>query len=113
MQINDYQNASRSTAIYPNVGNDFIYPVLGLVGEAGEIANKLKKVIRDDNVGDIKGMSPEKREEVAKELGDVLWYVSQLASELGYTLEEIAQGNIDKLNSRKERGALAGSGDNR
>lgn len=113
MQINEYQTEARGTAIYPNVGNDFVYPALGLVGEAGEIANKLKKVIRDDECTQVSCIPDEKRHEVAKELGDVLWYVAQLASELGYTLEEIAQSNLDKLNSRKERGTLAGSGDNR
>lgn len=113
MQLNDYQEAARKTALYPNVGNDFIYPALGLVGESGEIANKLKKLIRDENITTVKDMSDEQRGEVAKELGDVLWYISQLSSEMGYSLEEIAQKNIDKLASRAERGKIGGSGDNR
>jgi len=113
MEINHYQQEARKTAIYPNAGNDFVYPALGLVGESGEIANKLKKVLRDDECSSPKCMSDEKRHEVAMELGDVLWYIAQLSSELGYDLEEIAQGNLDKLNSRMERGKIGGSGDNR
>ena len=109
MDLNDYQNKARSTAIYPNIGDNAIYPTLGLVGEAGEVAEKMKKVIRDNN-----GVLTEtKKMEVAKELGDVLWYIANLSSELGFDLATIAQMNIDKLNSRKERNVLTGSGDNR
>ena len=109
MDLNDYQAAALSTAIYPNKGANFAYPALGLAGEAGEVADKLKKVIRDnDGV-----LIDQVRDAVAKEIGDVLWYVSVLAYEMDYDLNEIAQINIDKLNSRKERGVLSGSGDNR
>jgi NTP pyrophosphatase (non-canonical NTP hydrolase) len=109
MDLNDYQAAALSTAIYPNKGANFAYPALGLAGEAGEVADKLKKVIRDnDGV-----LIDQVRDAVAKEIGDVLWYVSVLAFEMDYDLNEIAQINIDKLNSRKERGVLSGSGDNR
>jgi NTP pyrophosphatase (non-canonical NTP hydrolase) len=109
MDLNDYQAAALSTAIYPNRGANFAYPALGLAGEAGEVADKLKKVIRDnDGV-----LIDQVRNAVAKEIGDVLWYVSVLAFEMGYDLNKIAQINIDKLNSRKERGVLSGSGDNR
>ena len=109
MDFNYYQNRARETAIYPNMGSDFTYPALGLVGEAGEIANKLKKVIRD-NSGIL---SDDVRESVSDEIGDVLWYAAQLATEMGADLNTIAQRNIDKLASRKERGVIAGSGDNR
>jgi hypothetical protein len=109
MDFNYYQNRARETAIYPNMGSEFTYPALGLVGEAGEIANKLKKVIRDKSGV----LSDEVRESVSDELGDVLWYVAQLATEMGTDLDTIAQRNIDKLSSRKERGVIAGSGDNR
>jgi NTP pyrophosphatase (non-canonical NTP hydrolase) len=109
MEFNYYQNRARETAIYPNMGSEFTYPALGLVGEAGEIANKLKKVIRDKSGV----LSDEVRESVSDELGDVLWYVAQLATEMGTDLDTIAQRNIDKLSSRKERGVIAGSGDNR
>lgn len=91
------------------MGSEFTYPALGLVGEAGEIANKLKKVIRDKSGV----LSDGVRESVSDELGDVLWYVAQLATEMGTDLDTIAQRNIDKLASRKERGVITGSGDNR
>ena len=105
----DYQEQSKETAIYPNRGNNFVYPTLGLVGEAGEVADKVKKVLRDKNGIMTEGI----KEEIAKELGDVLWYLAQMASELGASLEDVARGNIEKLRSRKERGMISGSGDNR
>lgn len=109
MQFDEYQTKSRETALYPDVGHNFVYPTLGLVGEAGEVADKLKKTIRDD--GGI--LTEEKRREVGKELGDVLWYVAQVASEMGLSLNDVAEGNLEKLFSRKERGVIGGSGDNR
>lgn len=109
MDLNDYQASALVTAIYPNRGSNFSYPALGLVGEAGEVADKLKKVIRDnDGV-----LTDPVRDAVAKELGDVMWYLAVLAAELDYDLETIAQNNLDKLASRQERGVLTGSGDNR
>lgn len=109
MTFEEYQNLSRKTAVYPNKDNNFIYPTLGLVGEAGEVAEKVKKILRDSG-----GMiTDEKRAELAKELGDVLWYVAQMATELNIPLEQIAKGNIDKLFSRMDRGVLHGQGDNR
>lgn len=109
MTFNDYQQESRKTALYPDLGSNFIYPTLGLAGETGEVAEKIKKIIRDDNGF----VSEEKRQEIKKEMGDVLWYLAQLATELNLSLDEIAWYNIEKLFSRKERGALNGSGDNR
>lgn len=109
MTPNDYQTAALQTAIYPNMSNNFIYPTLGLVGEAGEVAEKAKKIIRDGDGT----LTPETREKMAMELSDVCWYVAVLAYELDYTLEEIMQMNIDKLASRQARGVLSGSGDNR
>ena len=109
MTFEEYQKLSRETAIYPDKDKNFIYPTLGLAGEAGEVAEKIKKVLRDKN-GTI---DDETKKELLKELGDVLWYISQLSAELGLSLEEIASLNLEKLNSRKERGALRGSGDNR
>lgn len=109
MEFKDYQEKSRKTAKYPGVGNNFIYPTLGLCGEAGEVAEKMKKVLRDKN-----GVLDETtKTELSKELGDVLWYISQLATELDLSLDEIANGNIEKLYSRLERGVIQGSGDNR
>ena len=109
MKFEEYQKKSRETAIYPNKGNNFIYPVLGLVGESGEVAEKVKKILRD-NQGIIE---EEKRQEIKKELGDVLWYVAQIATELNLSLDEIADFNLEKLTSRKKRNKLHGSGDNR
>ena len=101
MELNAYQDAARSTAAYPHVGQNPIYPTLGLTGEAGEVADKVKKVLRDrEGVFD-----PEAREAIKLELGDVLWYVAQLARELGYDLEEIAQ----PISPNSSRAARAGS----
>lgn len=109
MDSNQYQTAALQTAIYPNMSNNFIYPTLGLVGEAGEVAEKAKKIIRDGDGT----LTDETREKMAYELSDVCWYVAVLAYELDYTLGEIMQMNIDKLASRQARGVLSGSGDNR
>lgn len=109
MNFEEYQKKSRKTAIYPNAGNDFIYVTMGLTSEAGEVSGKLKKVIRDK--GGV--IDDETKKEIKKELGDVLWYVAQLASELGLSLDEIAEQNIEKLYSRMDRGTLSGNGDNR
>ena len=108
MRLSDYQKAAVSTAIYPAAAHIF-YPALGLAGEAGETCDKIKKVYRDDNGV----VTSDKREALKKELGDCLWYLAALASDLGLDLGDIAQANIDKLLSRKERGTLQGSGDNR
>jgi len=109
VNFEEYQKKSRKTAIYPNAGENFVYPTLGLSGEAGEVAEKIKKVIRDKNGV----MDDESREMIEKELGDVMWYTAQLATELNLSLDDIAQKNIKKLYSRLERGKISGSGDNR
>lgn len=109
MDFKKYQEESRKTALYPDKGKNYVYPTLGLAGESGEVAEKIKKVIRDK--GGV--IDDETREMLKKELGDVLWYVSQMASELGLSLDEVAEGNIEKLFSRLERGKIGGSGDNR
>jgi NTP pyrophosphatase (non-canonical NTP hydrolase) len=109
MLISEYQELSRRTATYPDAGDNIVYPTLGLAGEAGEVSEKVKKLLRDD--GGV--MSDERREALAGELGDVLWYVAQVATEAGLDLQEIAQGNLDKLLSRQRRGVLSGSGDSR
>jgi NTP pyrophosphatase (non-canonical NTP hydrolase) len=108
VELSDYQRLSRRTAEYPREAW-LVYPALGLAGEAGEVAEHAKKVIRDDG-GEV---DPERRAAIAKELGDVLWYVAQLASELELGLDEIAEENLQKLFSRQRRGVLSGSGDDR
>ena len=109
MEFNDYQKQSRKTANYPDAGNNFIYPTLGLTGEAGEVSDKIKKIMRDDNMI----VSDEKRLAIKKELGDVLWYIANLSTELGFNLDDVAQTNLDKLFKRKDEGKLGGSGDDR
>jgi len=109
MNFNQYQEEARKTAIYPNLGKNFVYPVLGLCGEAGEVAEKIKKVIRDNN-GII---TEEKTIEVAKELGDVLWYISNICNELDLSLDKVALLNLSKLRKRQEENKVHGEGDNR
>ena len=109
MNFTDYQTKSRATAKYPAIGHAVIYPTLGLVNEAGEVAGKIKKVFRDKN-GEI---SPETREALKAELGDVLWYLAQTCTELDISLDEVAESNITKLLDRRARGKIQGDGDNR
>ena len=109
MTLNEYQAFAWKTAIYPRKGRNVTYPALGLCGESGEVAEKVKKAIRDDR-GKI---TSERREEIIKESGDVMWYLAAIASELKMSLEDIAKANIKKLASRVSRGKLRGSGDNR
>lgn len=109
LTFSEYQDKAVSLAVYPNVGKNYNYPLKGLFGEAGEVAEKLKKIERDKNGV----VNAEDRQEIGKELGDVLWYISALAMEFGFDLGQVAQANLDKLQSRKDRGVLQGSGDNR
>ena len=106
--LSNYQSVIKQFAIYPDAGTgstqELSYLALGLGGETGEVLEKTKKLIRDFHFN---------KEEVAKELGDVLWYLAQYASAIGYTLEEIAENNVRKLTDRQSRNVLTGSGDNR
>ncbi|HCR71075.1 MAG TPA: hypothetical protein DIW23_06495 [Anaerolineae bacterium] len=109
MNFNDYQTKSRATAKYPVIGHGVIYPTLGLVNEAGEVAGKIKKIFRDKD-----GVIGEAEKEALKaELGDVLWYIAQVCSELDLSMDEVAQANIEKLLDRQARGKIQGDGDNR
>ena len=105
----EYQQKASETAIFPKQ-KALEYITLGLTGEAGEIANKVKKLIRD---GADKETLEQKKIEIGYELGDVLWYCAMLAREVDINLGHIMEKNIEKLHSRKERGTLSGSGDNR
>ncbi len=110
MTFEEYQEQALTTVL--STGDDFkdlLHWVLGLTGEAGEVAEKLKKIIRDKN----SLVSEEDKVELAKELGDVLWYIAVFAHDLGVPLDQIAQQNLDKLKSRQARGVLGGQGDNR
>lgn len=125
MTFEEYQNKAKETAVYPTTLLDipvknapeavmlpdmkWIYPVLGLTGEAGEVADKFKKIVRD-KTGFV---SDEDKVEIVKELGDVLWYISAIAGDLGVDLESVAKGNIAKLSKRKAEDKIKGSGDNR
>ncbi|MCM1221892.1 MAG: nucleoside triphosphate pyrophosphohydrolase family protein [Lachnospiraceae bacterium] len=108
LTLNQYQQMALETAVYPKEYK-VVYPALGMNGEAGEVADKVKKIIRDNDCA----MTDEKRKAIALECGDVLWYCATLANDLGYTLEEIAQMNYDKLHSRQQRGKIGGDGDYR
>ena len=106
--LNEYQNLAMQTAVFPlDKGLDYL--VNGLTSEAGELAGHYAKAIRDEN-GHI---SPERRKLMLKEAGDTLWMLAGLARELDTNLEAVAQMNLNKLADRKQRGVLAGSGDNR
>ena len=109
--LHDYQTESRKTAIYPGQGipQGFVYAALGLNGEAGEVAEHAKKMLRDD----YGNLTDERRAKVEDELGDLLCYLAQAATECGLDLDFFARRNLIKLKSRQERGALQGSGDDR
>lgn len=111
--FSEYQKRTADTAIYPGAGDPdsilgLTYVALGL-GETGELQGKVKKILRDDNGV----LTPDKHAALVGELGDVLWYVSQMATQLGVTLDSVAADNLAKLAGRKSRGVLQGSGDNR
>lgn len=113
MDMNEYQRRASKTAIYQKSAQTMLgrlcYVALGLAGEAGEFANKIKKLIRDGQGQ----LVDSETEPLAAELGDALWYISQCAAEIGWPLEKIAKLNLDRLASRAERGRIGGSGDNR
>jgi len=104
--LNNYQMQAKKFAIYPEHMR-VTYPTLGLAGEAGEVADKVKKIYRDDRT-DARFLA-----EIAKEIGDVMWYCAALANDLGFDLQQVAEMNIYKLKSRKAAGKISGSGDDR
>lgn len=108
MTFTEYNAASAKTDIYPNQCKPWVY-ALGLAGETGELCDKLKKMYRDHNGAP----SPEIIEGLKGECGDVLWYLTQFAKSIGFTLEDIAEANVKKLADRQARGKINGSGDNR
>jgi NTP pyrophosphatase (non-canonical NTP hydrolase) len=109
----EYATAANETAGYPERGGNLVYPALGLVGEAGEAADKVKKIWRNLGVTSAYLYTQEQKFELAKEIGDVLWYIAALAFELGIPLENIAELNIQKLRDRRARGVIKSEGDNR
>lgn len=101
--MNEYQTQAATTAIYP-ASVQVLYPTLGLAGEAGEVANKVKKIVRDGKLD---------KEAIGSEIGDCLWYIAAICKDLGLKMEDVAQANLDKLQKRQEKGTLSGSGDKR
>jgi NTP pyrophosphatase (non-canonical NTP hydrolase) len=110
MDFKEYQKLAHRTSINPLVGGvNYVYPTLGLTGESGELANKIKKIFRDD-----KGiLTAARKEDVKHELGDMLWYIAEICTCMDISLDEIADANIKMLASRLERNKISGSGDNR
>ena len=108
MLFREYQSRTEATAIYDD-DIAVLYTALGLCSEAGEVAGKIKKVLRDNN-----GIfTPLHLQEISSEIGDVLWYAARLAASMNLDLETIAVKNLEKLETRKNNGTLSGSGDNR
>ena len=110
MTFKEYDDFVKTTAIYPE-DKKVIYPAFGLSGEVGEIMEKLKKIMRGG--GDVQNMDNNNKEELKKEIGDVLWYLSAISRDLGFELEDVANRNLEKLSSRKDRGVIQGEDDNR
>lgn len=113
MKFKEYEERTIAVASYKDKGNNLVYALLGLTGEAGEVADKLKKIIRVPEYVPGRALTEEERKALLSEVGDVLWYVASCAFELGSNLEEVAKMNIEKVNGRKERGTTHGSGDTR
>lgn len=111
--FDEYQRAALTTAEYPNVGENLVYPAMGLAGESGEFCDKVKKMWRNGGAMDGHKLTSEKRMEMLKELGDVLWYIAACAKEMNASLSFIAQENINKLLDRRARGVIKSEGDNR
>lgn len=113
MEFNEYQDKATSLATYPDVGSNMVYPALGLAGEAGEVAEKIKKQWRNLGNMDGKKLSENDRNAIVKEIGDVLWYAAALAKEIGVTLSSGAVLNLVKLFDRRERDVIKSEGDTR
>lgn len=109
LTLNDYQKSALKTTRGHDQPDELFHLLLGLVGETGEVAEKFKKLVRDKG-GDLEKLD---REDITKELGDILWYLAVLSDFLGVPLEEIGDKNLKKLADRQKRGVLQGSGDNR
>jgi NTP pyrophosphatase (non-canonical NTP hydrolase) len=112
MTLDEYQTAARRTALYPDEAK-LLYPVLKLAGEAGEVAEKVGKWMRDEGWLPGREITDAQRDALVKELGDVLWYVATVASDVGVSLEDVGERNVAKLADRQARGAIGGSGDDR
>lgn len=107
-----YQELAGTTAMYPGRGESCCYPAMGLAGEAGEVNEKVKKMVRD-RMDLFAQPSDEERAKIKKELGDVLWYIAAVCHEAGLSMSDVARFNLEKLASRRERGVIHGEGDDR
>jgi NTP pyrophosphatase (non-canonical NTP hydrolase) len=113
LSFDEYLFKALKTASYPDLGKNLIYPALSLCGEAGEVAEKIKKLWRNKGITSGENLSPEEKAALELELGDILWYIAAMCFELGLSLEYIAMRNLIKLEDRKERGVIKSEGDNR
>jgi NTP pyrophosphatase (non-canonical NTP hydrolase) len=111
MSLDEYQKQAHALAAYPGMDSlaGIVYTTMGVCGEAGELANHMKKTFRDDH----EQLTPERKKSLLGELGDILWYLSECSRELGVPLSQVAQGNLDKLHSRTQRNKIQGEGDER
>ena len=116
IEFNEYQEAAFETATYPFVGNNIVYPAMGLAGEAGEVCDKIKKHWRNYNVA-VQSLeyclTEDQIDEIILELGDVLWYIAAICTELGLNLGDVSEKNLEKLQDRRDRNVIKGEGDNR
>lgn len=112
MTLDEYQRRARETALYPHEAR-LLYPVLKLSGEAGEVSEKLGKLMRDGGWRPGQALNAADREAMVRELGDVLWYLASVAADLNVGLEDVARRNLEKLADRRVRGVIHGSGDER
>jgi NTP pyrophosphatase (non-canonical NTP hydrolase) len=113
MTFAEYQRAATKTAEYPDQGKNLLYPILGLVGESGEVADKVKKLWRNKGKTMPQQLDTQERHDLIMEVSDVMWYIAATCTELDISMEEVAQMNINKLNDRKARGVIKSEGDNR
>jgi NTP pyrophosphatase (non-canonical NTP hydrolase) len=113
LSLDVYQGMATKSASYPQLGSNMVYPALGLVGEAGEVAEKIKKLWRNKDIMSSHKLTEEDKQAIIKELGDCMWYVAALACELRVNLSLVARQNIDKLRDRLDRGVIKSEGDNR
>lgn len=113
LSLDEYQILATKTAIYPGVGKNIVYPALGVAGEAGEVAEKVKKLWRNKDTMAASGATEVEAEAIVKEMGDCLWYLAAICNEMNITLSHVADVNLKKLKDRRERGVIKSEGDNR
>jgi NTP pyrophosphatase (non-canonical NTP hydrolase) len=113
LDFDEYQKQAVATATYPELGDNLVYPALGLAGEAGEVAEKIKKLWRNRGIKSSVGLDNESRNAILKEMGDVMWYIAALCAELDESMLHVAGMNLEKLHDRRARGVIKSEGDSR